>query len=46
MQELGGTAFDVLYSKLSTGKAEADVVLPVELIIRESCGCTAPRNGQ
>jgi LacI family transcriptional regulator len=46
MQELGGTAFDVLYSKLSTGKAEADVVLPVELIIRESCGCSAPRNGQ
>jgi LacI family transcriptional regulator len=39
MQELGATAFDVLYSRISTGKGEADVVLPVELIIRESCGC-------
>jgi len=45
MQELGATAFEILYSKINTGKAEADVVLPVELIIRESCGCTTPRNG-
>jgi len=45
MQELGATAFDILYAKINTGKAEADVVLPVELIIRESCGCTTPRNG-
>ena len=40
MQDLGATAFDILYSKISTGKADADVVLPVQLIIRESCGCT------
>jgi LacI family transcriptional regulator len=40
MQELGATAFDVLFSKISTGKGETDVVLPVQLIIRESCGCT------
>ena len=45
MQELGSTAFEVLYSMLSTGKADADVVLPVQLIVRESCGCTAARNG-
>ncbi|HSS62287.1 MAG TPA: LacI family DNA-binding transcriptional regulator [Candidatus Limnocylindrales bacterium] len=40
MQDLGATAFDVLYSKISSGKADADVVLPVQLIVRESCGCT------
>ncbi|HET9781695.1 MAG TPA: substrate-binding domain-containing protein, partial [Candidatus Dormibacteraeota bacterium] len=41
MQELGGMAFDVLYSKISTGRSESDVVLPVQLIVRESCGCTS-----
>ena len=46
MQELGATAFEILYSKISTGRADADVVLPVELIIRESCGCTSARDGQ
>ncbi len=40
MQELGAAAFEVLYSKISTGKGEADVVLPVQLIVRESCGCS------
>ena len=39
MQEIGATAFDVLYSRISTGKGEPDVVLPVQLILRESCGC-------
>ena len=34
-------AFDVLYSRISTGKGESDVMLPVQLIIRESCGCTS-----
>jgi LacI family transcriptional regulator len=43
MQDLGAMAFDVLYSKISTGRAEPDVVLPVQLIVRESCGCTAAR---
>lgn len=43
MQELGAMAFDVLYSKISTGKADNDVVLPVQLIVRESCGCTPAR---
>ena len=46
MQELGATAFEVLYSKISTGKGDADVVLPVQLIVRESCGCTAMGNGR
>lgn len=41
MQEMGATAFDILYSRISTGSGEPDVVLPVQLIIRESCGCTA-----
>jgi LacI family transcriptional regulator len=40
MQELGAMAFDVLFSKISTGKGETDVVLPVQLMVRESCGCT------
>jgi len=40
MQELGAMAFDVFYSRISTGKTESDVVLPVQLKLRESCGCT------
>jgi LacI family transcriptional regulator len=39
MQELGATAFDVLYSRISAGGGRSDTVLPVELIVRESCGC-------
>jgi LacI family transcriptional regulator len=39
MQEMGANAFDVLYSRISTGKSESDVVLPVQLVLRESCGC-------
>jgi LacI family transcriptional regulator len=39
IQELGATAFDVLYSRISAGGGERDVVLPVQLIVRESCGC-------
>jgi LacI family transcriptional regulator len=39
IQDLGATAFDVLYSRISTGGGERDVVLPVRLIVRESCGC-------
>jgi LacI family transcriptional regulator len=37
--ELGATAFDVLFTKISALGGEPDVMLPVELIIRESCGC-------
>ena len=39
MLELGATAFDVLYSRISAGKGEPEVVLPVQLIVRQSCGC-------
>ncbi len=46
MQELGAAAFEVLYSKISTGRADADVLLPVQLIVRESCGCAAAGNGR
>jgi LacI family transcriptional regulator len=42
IHELGATAFDVLYSKISSGSRERDVVLPVRLILRESCGCVQP----
>ena len=45
MQELGAAAFEVLHSKIRSGKGEADVVLPVQLIVRESCGCTNRGNG-
>jgi LacI family transcriptional regulator len=41
VRELGATAFDVLYSRISGGGGEAEVVLPVRLAVRESCGCTA-----
>ena len=39
MQELGAKAFDILYARISAGGGRADTVLPVELIVRESCGC-------
>ena len=39
IQQLGATAFDVLYSRISAGSADRDVVLPVQLVVRESCGC-------
>jgi LacI family transcriptional regulator, galactose operon repressor len=42
MQELGATAFEVLYERISEGRGKSDTVLPVELVIRESCGC-APK---
>jgi len=39
MQELGATAFEVLYRRISLGGGQRDIVLPVELVVRESCGC-------
>ena len=39
IRELGATAFDVLYSRISAGGGDPDVVLPVRLVVRESCGC-------
>ncbi|MGP7998033.1 MAG: LacI family DNA-binding transcriptional regulator [Streptosporangiaceae bacterium] len=40
IQEIGATAFEVLYSMISNAEpAQRDVVLPTRLIPRESCGC-------
>lgn len=46
IQELGATAFDVLYSVISQQGAGPEVVLPVRLIVRESCGCPHPTGGE
>jgi LacI family transcriptional regulator len=40
MHELGATAFEVLYHRISLGGGQRDIVLPVQLVVRESCGCT------
>jgi LacI family transcriptional regulator len=40
IQEIGATAFEVLYSMISDAEpTQRDVVLPTRLIPRESCGC-------
>jgi LacI family transcriptional regulator, galactose operon repressor len=40
IQEIGATAFEVLYSMISNAEpTQRDVVLPTRLITRESCGC-------
>ncbi len=39
MQELGAKAFEVLYAGINGANAQRDVVLPVQLVVRESCGC-------
>jgi LacI family transcriptional regulator len=39
MQELGARAFEALYSRINAGAGKPDIVLPVELVVRESCGC-------
>jgi LacI family transcriptional regulator len=40
IREMGTAAFDVLYSMLSRDPLPSrDIVLPVTLIRRESCGC-------
>jgi LacI family transcriptional regulator, galactose operon repressor len=40
IQELGATAFEILYSMIGNGGASRrDVILPTRLIRRESCGC-------
>jgi DNA-binding LacI/PurR family transcriptional regulator len=36
---MGAMAFDVLWSRISAEGGEPDVVLPVRLVVRESCGC-------
>src|SRR5579863_327019 len=39
IERMGATAFDVLYSMISGTGSEPNVVLPVRLMLRESCGC-------
>ena len=39
IEQMGATAFDVLYSMISGPGGEPNVVLPVRLMLRESCGC-------
>jgi LacI family transcriptional regulator len=40
IQELGATAFEVLYSMINdAGHALRNIVLPTRLVPRESCGC-------
>jgi LacI family transcriptional regulator len=39
IEQMGATAFDVLHSRISGSGGESDVVLPVRLVLRESCGC-------
>jgi LacI family transcriptional regulator len=40
IQELGATAFEVLYSMINdAGHAPRNIILPTRLIPRESCGC-------
>lgn len=42
IQELGATAFDVLYSMIGgEPPAERQLVLPVQVVVRASCGCPA-----
>lgn len=43
IQELGAAAFDVLHARISAGGGQPDVVLPVRLVLRESCGCAHER---
>jgi len=43
IRQQGTVAFDVLYSMLNRERLAArDIVLPTELICRESCGCPPP----
>jgi LacI family transcriptional regulator len=47
MQELGAKAFEVLHSRISGAAGDPEVVLPVQLVVRESCGCAQPtRDGK
>jgi len=41
MEELGAKAFEILYARISEAGGKPDTVLPVELVVRESCGCVS-----
>jgi LacI family transcriptional regulator len=38
IQEMGAKAVDLLYTRITASRGARDVVLPVKVIIRESCG--------
>ena len=38
IQEMGAKAVDLLYTRITAARGARDVVLPVKVIIRESCG--------
>jgi LacI family transcriptional regulator len=42
IEQAGYLAATELFTVLATGEADAMTVLPVELVIRQSCGCTPP----
>jgi LacI family transcriptional regulator len=47
IQELGATAFDVLYSMINGNRPdERDIVLPTRLMVRASCGCAPEPAGR
>jgi LacI family transcriptional regulator len=39
IEQMGATAFEVLYSRIGGQGGESNIVLPVRLMLRESCGC-------
>jgi LacI family transcriptional regulator len=39
LRQMGACAFDLLHARISAGRGEPDVVFPVQLVVRESCGC-------
>ena len=46
IRELGAKAFDVLHSMIKGERPPSrDIVLPTQLICRESCGCPSPHPG-
>ena len=43
IREMGETAFDLLHATImGRSQVEPDVVLPVQLVVRDSCGCARP----
>jgi LacI family transcriptional regulator len=45
IRDLGATAFDVLYGRISARGGDPETVLPVRLVVRESCGCGSDATG-
>ncbi len=39
LRQMGACAFDLIHARISAGRGEPDVVFPVQLVVRESCGC-------